>query len=1575
MRTRSLSHVALALAALAFLPLRTDGGQAECCNVTTSLASTVNDPVNGDESFFKLPTGPANVMLLLDVSGSMTQFPQCGDYDWDAFNATATCTSPTLAAPPTSTTSLFTVNGTCTPSTSNASLAWMESIVPQTALPDPGRSNSLLHDAPPWGGSCTGNACLFDPKAYFFYGDWSATSSGSSSTRRASDTDATLPAACTAFDTTGAIIRDINNNPINLGSACTTCMTAHGYFFYRVTKATRLSALGVPNRWTTVDGNPQFKGTFLNANPPKFVTARKVLKDIAYMDPASPSKLDQVRLGLTIIDSGALSPRKARLIVPLGPDKTASFPPTQAGFAQARQYIISVVNYDQAVYKDAANNTVIDGTTITGGFFNPANGSTPLASALFNIGQYFTSVNRYNNLLGSTACSTKSCQTSAFNETAAGDVNAPWAAGGTACSICWACQNNSVIIVTDGAPNSEITFPNTIATYDNNAYNAKQNCGTAPNCGSAVVPRVASWLHASDLRDDKLMSSKQALTVHTIGINMTDATAINVLRATANMGGGLYQNASDPASLAAALVNAINQVIPKENTFSAASANSLQTVQTAASVAYLTRFRPNQTITWEGHVFEAFLFDEFLNGCDPNLATQPDVTCGSKTVSADFNGDGMCNGTFLIDTDCDEVAEDAKTGDFVKKGQATPANLPWDAGLVLSDPTKTGYRSADETAANARSIFTSVNGAKVDFTTANAATLLPLMNISAAWCTGFLTRIGVAGGASPTLTCAQQIIHFVRGWDVLDQDNDGCAGPSNPKNTVSCKSGIKGEERDRANDGNTDKFFWKLGDVFHSSPAVETAPVDEIRCDTGYEKQCVATLHSPAGLPNQTPIQSYTDAKGNPVDAYAKYRLDSISRKRVVLVGANDGMLHAFDAGDPDTSKPADITGTYPYSNGTGEELWAFIPPDLLPRLKGMVDAHQYMVDGSVMLRDVWVDGIGTQVAGADRKKQSDEYRTVAIVGRRSGGAAYSALDVTDLTKPVPLWNFPEGCTDDARYMGESWADFAPRPPPIGPVRMASTKDPRGFEERWIVMINGGYDPTLTLGRVVYMLDAWTGKTLWRFTDADFKAQTGYGSGTSMFPVPAAVGLVDIGDPTQQASDADGFFDTATWGDLGGNLWVARFHAPGVVDATTDRVNNWFAARTFEQRRRTDDSQHSSGRNEFYYMTANAYEPTGRTLRTYLGSGNREQIMSQKASCGTDNLLACCQAGCTNVTATTTENFGACNGTTTFSCVNGALAYTTSTTATCGTNTATCAAAPGNAFTSNVSLHWECPGAGAVPDSTGTVSCDGSGLCSVTPVGSRQVTGTFNPQPHNRFYGVWAYGRDQHKMFSDKASALAFDRNRFTDVSYTGACTGPKGNTCTLVDTTQAKVAYDTSNPLLVNTTCGGGVTKCSATVDDAGWFYEYGDTCPLGNCSPAPPWTDEKTGSGATIVLGCATWGNFRPVGASGDTNPCSGTLGVPASYAYTAHYVSGTPNPAACGSLVLAVARSITAPPSGPTVRVDIKPGGQISYSTLRLDPGSPPSSTQVGTRTQITEPVYWLEVPRDLHSCRHVSAASCP
>jgi hypothetical protein len=99
---------------------------------------------------------------------------------------------------------------------------------------------------------------------------------------------------------------------------------------------------------------------------------------------------------------------------------------------------------------------------------------------------------------------------------------------------------------------------------------------------------------------------------------------------------------------------------------------------------------------------------------------------------------------------------------------------------------------------------------------------------------------------------------------------------------------------------------------------------------------------------------------------YPGFREDNKHRRTLIFVGANDGMLHALDA-------------------RTGVEVWAFIPFNLLPKLKVLpsgqsLDAFKYFVDSSPKVSDV---------------KIGDEWRTYLFFGQGPGGTFYNTLDVT----------------------------------------------------------------------------------------------------------------------------------------------------------------------------------------------------------------------------------------------------------------------------------------------------------------------------------------------------------------------------------------------------------------------------------------------------------------------------------------------------------------------------------------------------------------------------------------------------
>lgn len=1585
-RTRSLSSLGLAALALLALPLRSDGGADECFTTSQSYDATIHT-VSGDESFFKLPVGPANVMLLLDNSGSMDQLVQCGDGGFSS--GSSRCYYPTTGFS-TPAAASGTAVGSCTVSGNNG---WMNlkdaaglplTKVTAPTLVDPGHgavANSIgLLDAPPWGTGCAGDACLFDKDRLYAYGSWSETGAVSQP-----DSRPRTGAGATYRHFTGPGV----SVDVVASATCDACLAGSGFCFQRGRYCSQWR-VGRSSCEATSTFGPTLllTGWWLNANPPKFATARKVIKDVVWIDPTKPSNLDQARFGLAVLNPSTTNGN--RIVVPVGPGKAESFPVNQAAMVQARQLIL-----------DAMNRIWPAGVTVS-----VASGSTPIAPALANVGQYFSSPGVYPAKLGV-------ADSAFYTETTPGQMQAPWAAGN--CSVCWACQASAVILVTDGAPNNERgTNPSTIYSYTPPGMRTYSEASYVSNCGAATsytncrsssdgnptyVPRVAAWLQDTDLRTDYSVSNPQNLTTSAIGYGIQTAfggtSTWNILETTAKMGGGKAYDAASPQELADSIVKAVTEVVDRANSFSAPAASSLSTIHTAASEAFITRFKPNETAAWEGHVFQGLLFDEFLNGCDPTKTPteQPQVTCGTKQVYPNFNGnqdkDGfsICTDVFLVDLDCDEVIEDPKTGEFFKKGTGNqPAVLVWDAGKVLSTPGTSAYRTARTGLASSRQVWTwlpGVAGGAVDLTPANAAKLAPFLNLEKQWCVELLTAAKLCGGATgvacPTLagwtaanttTCATAVVNYARGFDVLDADGDNCGGPGVNAGCVAV-AGVKpdGEERDRVNDGRASPSFWKLGDVFHSSPVLLKPPADELLCDTGYENQCLPTLRSPGEYNEkavQTPIDTYDDACAKGSDAYEAWRYDQRRRQRLVLIGANDGMLHAFNAGTPKVGVPEEKGCLPVFDQGDGAEVWAFVPTDLLPRLKDTLFAHQYMVDGSTMVRDVWVD------VNKDGTKQRDEYRSVAVITERSGGSTFTALDVTDPTKPAFLWAFPPPGSVEQRWMGQSWSDFAPRPPPIGPVKLklqAGEKDPsgRGFTERWVAVLNGGYDPAMSLGAAVWMVDVITGQVLWRYTNDDFKKQYGYGTGTSMFPIPGAVALADIGDPTQTRFNNDGFFDTASWGDLGGNLFVARFHEPGAVDATTGRVTNWFAGRAFEQQRRADDLQFAAGRGELFFMPELAWEPVKKALHAYTGSGNRERMMQQAQGCGPDNVLSCCKSGCDAVSASTTADFGACTVTSAFSCVAGKLDNAPLDDA-CGV-TVSCGAAPTNGYVASTKLDFTCPDASA--SAGGSVTCDANGVCGKpTATGDKDVGGTYAATcTRSKFYGVLAYGGHTEKMFTDAATVAAFEKARYTDVPFTDAACASTGKSCSLVDTTRSVARVDSPKP-----DCPTGVTKCWALNSEPGWFYEYGVVCPATACADFGACSAEKTGSGALVTFSCVLWNGFQPIGAQGGSDPCTGNVGTPLAFGYATEFVSGTPK-AGCGYtyppdtvLYRGQQRASVSPPSAPLLRITAGKGGGVRYGGLQLDPGAAPEAKSTGERSDFAEPVYWLEVDRQSHRCRH-------
>jgi type IV pilus assembly protein PilY1 len=334
----------------------------------------------------------------------------------------------------------------------------------------------------------------------------------------------------------------------------------------------------------------------------------------------------------------------------------------------------------------------------------------------------------------------------------------------------------------------------------------------------------------------------------------------------------------------------------------------------------------------------------------------------------------------------------------------------------------------------------------------------------------------------------QDLINHIRGIDAFDMDQDG----------------DKTETRE-----------WKLGDIFHSNSVVVGEP------SPFFEDQGFSGTHG------------FYQAKKD--------------RMKVIITGANDGMLHAFNAAN-------------------GNEQWAFIPNNLLKNLKLMVSAHTFYVDSSPKVADVWFYS-----SPSDTTKSDEEWKTILICGLKKGGKAYFALDITDTSTPKFLWEFPKP-TDISTLskMGQSWSE-----PAIGRIKIEAGGD---LYERWVAFIGGGFDYTDNRGKSFYIIDINSGDIIKEFSEIE-------GMNYSLAAPPTAVD-----------SNSDGYIDKIYIGDLGGQMWVFDLS----FDEKNKRSNSqWAGKRLFIAP--TSDAE----RHRIYYQPVVAFDRFG-TPWIYFGTGDRE---------------------------------------------------------------------------------------------------------------------------------------------------------------------------------------------------------------------------------------------------------------------------------------------------------------------------------------------------------------------------------
>jgi type IV pilus assembly protein PilY1 len=256
------------------------------------------------------------------------------------------------------------------------------------------------------------------------------------------------------------------------------------------------------------------------------------------------------------------------------------------------------------------------------------------------------------------------------------------------------------------------------------------------------------------------------------------------------------------------------------------------------------------------------------------------------------------------------------------------------------------------------------------------------------------------------------------------------------------------------------------------------------------------------------PATSVRNAMGDPLHsqpAAIVYGGSPESPDVVVFTGTNDGYLHAID-GD------------------TGQELWAFVPRELLPDMNRLFfdpksNFKHYGIDGNIVpvLNDE--DGDGDIEPG-------DGDFVYLLFGMRRGGNSYYALDVTNKNAPVLLWQaqYPE--------FGQTWST---------PVVTRMDIAVGGLNEnKAVVVVGGGYDPVHDTrahpqtadaqGAGIHILDLESGARLWRAgRDAGANLRLDIAGRAMTRAIPAQIRVIDM--------SGDGLADRMYASDLGGQIW------------------------------------------------------------------------------------------------------------------------------------------------------------------------------------------------------------------------------------------------------------------------------------------------------------------------------------------------------------------------------------------------------------------------------------------------------
>lgn len=259
------------------------------------------------------------------------------------------------------------------------------------------------------------------------------------------------------------------------------------------------------------------------------------------------------------------------------------------------------------------------------------------------------------------------------------------------------------------------------------------------------------------------------------------------------------------------------------------------------------------------------------------------------------------------------------------------------------------------------------------------------------------------------------------------------------------------------------------------------------------------------------PNEPYPDVDpfGADTKRYSDFKAAQASRDGILYVGANDGMLHAFDT----TNNGEEIMAYAPaalFSSGTASEGMHYLSD---PNY-----SHKFYIDLSATVSDAYIN---TSTGGLG----SPNWTSVLVGGYRSGGKGVFALDVTNpgsfsntdaAAQNTVLWEFTDTTPGDATTNDMGFSVSEPK------IALMNNG-------KWAAIFGNGYNSTNgeAVLIILYLEEGIDGT--WT-VGSDFRLlKTGVGSSGS----PNGLGQVTVVD-----LDNDLVADRIYGGDLQGNLWA-----------------------------------------------------------------------------------------------------------------------------------------------------------------------------------------------------------------------------------------------------------------------------------------------------------------------------------------------------------------------------------------------------------------------------------------------------